>query len=100
MSTNPDNERINQLINEKRYEEAKAILRQSSDPASQNWLARLESLFPSPPQSKVVAEPRSDYGTYGLGVEKYGHVSTSGSSSAYRPTAQYERGGCLTAFLI
>src|SRR5690242_10582359 len=82
MSTSPDNERVNQLISQQRYEEAKAILRQSPDPASQKWLARLEELYPL--RREVVSQPTSDYGAYGLDTsQKYGRVSSSGSSSGY-----------------
>jgi hypothetical protein len=98
MSANPDNERVNQLINEKRYEEAKSILRQSSDPAAQKWLARLEELFP---REVYVAptRPNLPYGSYGLEQpQQYGQPS----GSTYTPTqyTPYERGGCLTAWLV
>jgi hypothetical protein len=96
MAANPDNEQVNQLIAEKRYEEAKAILRQSSDPAAQKWLERLEQLYP-PPAPVSRSQPTSDYGSYGLGMATgYGRTS----SSSYSYPATYERGGCLTAWLV
>jgi hypothetical protein len=98
MSTSLDNERINQLINEKKYEEAKSILRQSGDPAAQKWLARLEELFPRE-ISVAPARPDLPYGSYGLEQpQRYGQPSRS----TYTPTqyAPYERGGCLSAWLV
>ncbi len=64
MSADLDNEKVNQLISEKRYEEAKAILRQSSDPGAQKWLAKLEQLFPppTPPTPTSRPQPGQPYG--------------------------------------
>lgn len=89
MSTSPDSEQVNHLINEKRYEEAKAILRQHHDPKSIKWLARLEELFPAPtPTTSVPSRP-----------SYYGNSGQSRDYSTTYPTVR-ERGGCLTAWLV
>jgi hypothetical protein len=105
MLSNTDTDRVNQLLSEKRYEEAKAILRQSSDAQAQKWLEKLEQLFPAQASAKPAPELTSDYGPYGLENRSgYGRVSTTQgrapSSSSYSYAPQYERGGCLTVFLI
>src|SRR5258708_11932851 len=39
---------INQLVADKHYAEAKALLRKSTDPSAKSWLASLEKRFPAP----------------------------------------------------
>src|SRR5579871_2257517 len=46
LMSDEDRAQINALIVAKQYEEAKAILRQFSDPATQSWLQSLEQKFP------------------------------------------------------
>jgi hypothetical protein len=79
MSTGFDSDQINKLIADKQIEQAKAILRQSSDPAARSWLVRLEQSYPTVSQSPFKS------------------LSGSGGSAAYSGTP--ERGGCLTAWL-
>jgi hypothetical protein len=42
----PEFSQVNELITQTRYEEAKAILRASADPAAKQWLVKLEMLYP------------------------------------------------------
>ncbi|MEP7284468.1 MAG: hypothetical protein ABI947_01710 [Chloroflexota bacterium] len=86
MSSTIDSAQINALIAEKRYEEAKTILRQSSDPVAKSWLARLETAYPTPGAQRLGS--REPYPAWNTGV----------NSNVY-PTMR-ERGGCLTAWLL
>jgi hypothetical protein len=85
MSAQLDREQINQLISEKRYEEAKSILRQSSDPSAKTWLDNLERQFPP-----AALPPLSTGG---------GNYRPGPSSAAGFAPVQ-ERGGCLTIWLV
>src|SRR5258708_17964062 len=88
MYTQFDREQVNKLIAEKRHEEAKALLRQSDDPAAKQWLANLEQHFPT---STPISRPSSSPGALSYG-------SAGSGSAGY--ALQQERGGCLTAWLV
>lgn len=69
-----DKDTVNQLIAEKRYEEAKTLLRQSSDPAARAWLAKLEQTFPTP----GLKRPTSSYKFSGSGATSSNTSTASG----------------------
>lgn len=86
MSAQYNTEQINRLNAEKRYEEAKSILRQSSDPGAKRWLENLERQFPL---NNTPA--RSSNWQYGAG-----NTVSSGTTPYY---VSKERGGCLSVWL-
>ncbi len=86
MSTSFDSSKINELIAEQRYEEAKYLLRESDDPEAKKWLAHLERRFPA----TMPPDPRNTgFSSFNLG--------TSGDVSSI-PIPR-DRGGCLTLWL-
>src|SRR5260221_3710901 len=87
MSTTFDSAQINQLLSEIRHEEAKAILRESSDPEAQAWLARLEQAYPTPLSADA---PSTGFGF------RSGELAADGSGFV----VPRERGGCLTIWLV
>lgn len=86
MSAQLDREQINQLISEKRYEEAKSILRESTDPSAKAWLENLNRQFPPAAMPSLSSASGGNY--------------RPGPSSAAGFAPVKERGGCMTIWLI
>ena len=59
MTENLDTDTVNKLIAEKRYEEAKTLLRGSSDPGARAWLAKLEQTFPTSTPTRSLSSYKS-----------------------------------------
>jgi hypothetical protein len=78
MSTPIDYAEISKLIEEKRFEEAKAILKQSNDFEAQRWLVRIEQLSPT------LTPLRYTSTSYSQELEDYPR----------------DRGGCLSIWLV